>query len=399
MTPAAADDQRRSRLRLLYGATLANFLAAGLFFAAIPLYVSEDLGGSKAAVGLSVGAFSIAAVGLRPFIGRGIDRRGRRPFLVGSLVLWAVSALAFFVADAVPAVVAIRLAQGVAGGCFYTTAAAVATDLAPDQERASAIAKFSLFLYAGFAGGPALGERLIATSGFGAAWVAAAALAGIGLVLVLALPETGRASMAARADAGPSRRRFLHPAAIGPGLVLACAAVGFASITVFSPLYAREIGLSSSGAMYATFATTVIVVRLVSLRFIDAAGRTAIAIPGLLLASAGLGLLALFPEPVAAFPGVAAFGAGFALVFPALMAFTVDRVPDHERGEALGSFTAFMDVGAGAGGYLVGFVADQAGFQWGYATPSLLCAGGAALLAAIARRSPVRPAATTTAST
>lgn len=391
---AAPDATRRHRLRLLYAATLANFLAAGLFFAAIPLFVSRELDGSRAAVGLSVGAFSLSAVFLRPLIGRGIDNHGRRPFLVVGLGLWMASALAFFVAEAVPTVVVIRLVQGFAGGCFYTTAAAVATDLAPEEERASAIAKFSLFLYAGFAVGPAVGEALIQSSGFPAAWLTAAGLAACGVVAVLLLPETGGAAMAVRAEraaAGVTVRRFLHPAAVGPGLVLACAAVGFASITVFSPLYAREIGLSSSGGLYATFAVTVIAVRLVSLRFVDGVGRTAIALPGMALASFGLGLLALVPEPAAAYPGVACFGAGFALVFPALMAFTVDRVADHERGEALGSFTAFMDVGAGLGGYLVGWVADLAGFRWGYATPSILCAVGFVILLRLSRQ-PLRVA-------
>ena len=70
---------------------------------------------------------------------------------------------------------------------------------------------------------------------------------------------------------------------------------------------------------------------------------------------------------------MAAFGAGFALVFPSLMAFTVDRVDDHERGEMLGSFTAFMDIGAGGGGFIVGLIADRAGFRWAYGVPAVLC--------------------------
>lgn len=386
---AAADGHRRQRLRLLYVATLANFLAAGLFFAAIPLYVDQELDGSRALVGLSVGAFSISAVFLRPWIGRGVDRRGRKPFLITGLVLWMLSALAFFVAFAIPSVVVIRLVQGFAGGCFYTTAAAVATDLAPEEQRASAIAKFSLFLYAGFAVGPGIGETLIAGPGFAAAWLTAAGLAGVGLVAVLLLPETGASAVAVqaeRAEEGLSSRRFLHPAALGPGVVLACAAVGYSSITVFSPLYARSIGLGSSSALYATFAGTIILVRLVSLKFVDKVGRTAIALPGLALAAFGLGLMAVFAVPATAFVGVGCFGAGFALVFPALMAFTVDRVPDYERGEVLGSFTAFMDVGAGLGGYLVGSVADLAGFSWAYATPALLCSLGFLVLLRLSRQ-------------
>src|SRR5687768_8248280 len=156
----------RAPLRSLYAATFGYFCSIGMYFAAIPLYVTRELDGSKAAVGLAVGAFSVSAVLMRPLVGRGIDTRGRRPFLLGALALLTVGCLGFFLASTLALVVAVRLVQGGAGGAFYTTAAAMATDLAPVEQRASAIAKFSLFLYAGFAIGPYLAEEVIARSGF-----------------------------------------------------------------------------------------------------------------------------------------------------------------------------------------------------------------------------------------
>lgn len=388
-TVRAVPEVSPARVRLLYAATFANFCAFGIYFTAIQLYVEDELRGSRAAVGLAIGSFSISAVLMRSLIGRGIDRRGRKPYLLGSLAILTVSSLGFFMATSLPLVVALRLLQGVAGAGFYTTGAAVATDIAPPDRRATAIAKFSLFLYAGFATGPAIGERIV-DIGFGAAWGLAAGLGAAGFVCILLLPETGGTAVARRAELGPAARRLLHPAAIGPGVVLLMTGMGYVSITGFSKLYAREIGLESAGALYVTFAVTIIGVRLVSGRLADVHGRTAVALPGLVLASLGLGILAFVQTPLAAFPGVAAFGAGFALVFPALMAFTVDRVDDHERGEALGSFTAFMDLGTGAGGYLIGFIADRAGFAAAYATPAALCLVGALLLAHIARTSPAR---------
>jgi MFS family permease len=380
---AAVD--HRSSFRLLYAATFANFCAFGLYFTAIQLFVRDELGGSRASVGLAIGAFSISAVALRPLIGRGIDKRGRRPYLIGALALLVLSSLGFFVAQSVPVVVALRLLQGVAGATFYTTGAAIATDLAPRNRRASAIARFSLFLYGGFAAGPALAGLLIDRGGFALAWGTAVALGTLGLVAAWLLPESGGAAVAKRAELGPPRRRLVHPAAVGPGLVLATTGMGYASITGFSELYARHIGMGSAGALYATFAVTVIAVRLVSGQLADNYGRTRVALPGLALSAIGLGTLALIQVPVAAFFGVAAFGAGFALIFPALLAFTVDRVEDHERGEAVGSFTAFMDIGMGVGGYLIGTIADQAGFGAAYGTPAVLCVAGGVMLAFIAR--------------
>lgn len=384
--PVAASP--RTGLWLLYAATLANFTAFGMYFAAIQLFVEGELAASKGSVGLAVGAFSISALLCRPWVGRSIDARGRRPFLLGALAILALSSLGFLLADDVATVVVLRLIQGISGGTFYTTAAAVATDLAPLERRAAAIARFSLFLYGGFATGPALAEWLAGNLGFPSVWLTAAGLGAVGVVCIWLLPESGSAAMARRAELGRAARRLLHPAAVGPGLVLMTTGMGYASVTGFSSLYAREVGLDSGGALYATFAVTILTVRLVSGRLADTYGRRAVALPGMGLAAGGLGLLALVQQPATTFAGVAVFGAGFSLIFPALMAFTVDRVEDHERGEALGSFTAFMDIGTGGGAYLIGLIADRAGFGAAYGTPAVLCLAGALLLAHVARTTP-----------
>jgi MFS family permease len=377
----------RARFQLLCGCTFFHFLAMGIFLSGLPLFVSRELQGSKAAVGIAVGAFSITAVFSRPFVGRRMDAVGRAWFLRGAPVLIAVSAVGLLFAHSLWAVVALRLLQGLAGSSFYTAAATVATDLAPLDRRAASISRFSLFLYAGFAAGPALGEALIEARGYAWAWWAAVASSAIAFVISLSVPET-KPHRPPRDE--PAIRRFVHPAAIGPGLVLLTVAVGYTAISSFMPLYARSIGMGSSGGLYVTFALTILVVRLVSGRLADRFGRAAVAVPGLISGAVGMFLLAAVAEPPAAFAGVALFGAGHALIFPALMALTVDRVPDEERGEALGSFTACFDVGASTGGYIVGFVADAAGYTAAWTAPGVLCLLGLVALVSMVRRDRVR---------
>jgi predicted MFS family arabinose efflux permease len=58
----------------------------------------------------------------------------------------------------------------------------------------------------------------------------------------------------------------------------------------------------------------------------------------------------------------------------------VGRVDESQRGSALGTFTAFFDVGVVAGAPLVGAVAATAGYEAGF----LVAAGLAATAAAVA---------------
>ncbi len=361
----------RTRLARLCAATLFHFISMGIFMSATPLFVHDELGGSRAIVGLATASFFPAAILARPFIGRGLDAVGRRPFLLAATSVMGVTSLLFFLADEVWVVVILGLVRGAAGAAFYTGAATMATDISPSNRRAETVTLFSLFLYIGFATGPAIGEWLSRTAGFEWVWTVAMVLSSAAFAIALVLPE----SLRKLEIAAETQARFgLHGAAIGPGLVVMCAAAGYTAITAFSPLYARVIGLSASGGLYATFAITILGVRFLSRKLADRHGRVTVALPGIAGATVGLATLAIVHVPVAAYLGVAVYGAGFALLFPALLALTADRVGDHERGAALATFTVFFDIGGGAGTYLVGLVSDAYGFGAGYGLPATLCA-------------------------
>ena len=366
-------DSPRRRFALLCAATLFEFVALGMFLSGLPLLVTGPLDRSKAAVGVAMAAYSLAAVVTRPQVGRLTDAHGRRRYLVLGSTLLGLSGLALLLPSSYPAVIAVRLVQGLAGACFYTAASAVATDLAPDHRRAQYISRFSLFLYSGFAVGPFVGEWLSRAHGFRWTWGVAAACSAAAAVIGWQLPVGDRHPVA-------PMRRALHPAAVGPGLVLLTMASGYVTITTFAPLFAGRMGLGSGGPLYTTFAVTIIGFRLVTGRLADRFGRVAVALPGVVAGLVAFAAMAAVPRPAVAFAGVALFGAGFAVVFPSLMALTVDRVDERERGEALGSYTAFFDVGGSTSGYVVGAVADQAGFGAAFCVPAGLCALGAVAL-------------------
>ena len=260
-------------------------------------------------------------------------------------VILLVSSAGLAFADSVPAVVALRMFQGVAGACFYTAGATIATDLAPEERRAEYLGRFSLFLYSGFAVGPLLADRLIATRGFGAAWAAAAAFAVAAFACASRVGETrhapsstsvgGSVPLPDTPETPPveerARFRLLHPAAIGPGLVLTMAATGYNSITVFSPLYRTRSIDTPAGLFYLVFALTIIAVPPSAAGVANRRGRVAVAAPGMAATAAGLALLAATPPAPLAILGVAIFATGFAVVFPALMALTDDAAPLKEQ--------------------------------------------------------------------
>src|SRR5688500_15936068 len=94
-------------------ASLAYFTADGLLLPAVPLYVEGPLGGSDVAVGLTVGAFSVTALVLRPWAGRLGDRRGRRLLMVVGGATVGASVAGYAAATSVPVLMALRLVSGI----------------------------------------------------------------------------------------------------------------------------------------------------------------------------------------------------------------------------------------------------------------------------------------------
>jgi len=153
----------------------------------------------------------------------------------------------------------------------------------------------------------------------------------------------------------------MHPAAVGPGIVLASGIGAFAVFSAFLPDHAREVGLSGSGGLFGVYSAVCLLLRLFGARLPERFGaRTSVTI-ALSATAISVGLLAAVPEPWALWVAAASIGVGQAFAYPALMALTINRVSERERPIALGSFTMFFDIGSIVGGLALGLVADQLG--------------------------------------
>ncbi len=369
--------------RWLDASVAFNFLAIGILLASVPRYVKEELGGSSAAVGTATTIFFAAALLTRPIVGRVMDRIGRRPFLVWPLLAMALLAVGLEFANAVWAVILVRLLQGAFGSTYYTACAVVATDMAPPVQRASAVARLSLMIYLGFAFGPFIGEFLF-DRGTHWPWLAAAALHGVALLASTRLPETLGERSGLQAPR-PSMRQ-LQRVVLRPGVAQLCAGLGYSCVVAFLPSYSREVGIGSSGALFFTYACSALLVRVFSGRLADRFGYVAVAIPGLAVFALGHLLMAVAWATWVPFVAIAMLGIGFGAVFPALTALAVARAPDEHRGQVLGVFLSFNDLGNAIAGPAVGSIADAAGFRWSYGVPAIVATCG--LIVAISLREP-----------
>ena len=114
---------------------LLFFLSFGLAVPVLPRFVGNELGQSEAIVGLVVGSTALAAIAVRPLIGRAGDRRGRKVLVLGGTLLGAAGFAGHAVAGNVPALIPMRLLVGTGMACVMVGATTLAVDLSPIARR------------------------------------------------------------------------------------------------------------------------------------------------------------------------------------------------------------------------------------------------------------------------
>jgi EmrB/QacA subfamily drug resistance transporter len=145
--------------------------------------IARDLGATLTQLQWVVDAYAVVFSGLLLLAGALGDRYGRRPMLLGGLVLFSAAAAGGLVADSPGALIAIRAVMGVGAAGIMPATLSIITNVFPEGERDRAVA-----IWAGVAAASALLGLLVSGALLeGLSWHAVFAFSsGLGLVALLA---------------------------------------------------------------------------------------------------------------------------------------------------------------------------------------------------------------------
>ena len=369
----------------IFAATLLTLMAVGAVLPVLPHYVKGPLDFGSVAVGFAIGAFAFTALASRPVAGHFADARGRRPVVAVGAALAAIGGALYFVPAGLPGLIVARLVLGAGEGTVFTAGATWVVDLAPQGRRARVIGLYGLAVWGGLSLGPLIGSALFDAGRFDAVWAFCAISPAVGALVALLVPDPFRPTVRSR------RRQLIVREAVRPGIALSLATVGYAAMASFIVLDLNSKHIGHGAAAFAAFATTVVVTRLVGGDLPDRIGPVRCAAIAATVSAVGLALIALADSLGVALAGAVGMGLAFALIYPSLSLIVVNGVADSRRGSALGTFTAFFDIGFAVGGPLTGLAASLGGYSAAFWLGSA-CALGAVGIASTLRRMSTFPA-------
>ena len=386
----AAPVSRTLGFVLIAYAFLVTMLGATLPTPLYPLFAQRySFGELMVTVIFAVYAFGVIA-GLLAF-GELSDVIGRKPVLLAGLVLSAVSAFLFVIADSLAPIFAGRVVSGLSAGLFTGTATATLVDLVPgDRRRLASFVAVVVNL-----GGLGLGTLLagLLAEYFGSPlrlpFIVNLGLLAPAIVGVLLAPESVR------------RRRFrlrlqhLSVPEEVKAVFVRGATAGFGSFAVagvfsaVAPAFLAEVlGRTShtlAGLVVFVIFGGSIVGQLAVPQLSDR--RALVAGCALLVAGTGLLALALAIESLATLlASSVVLGLGQGLVIGAGLAAINQRAPVEQRGETASSFFVVMYVGLSVPVIGTGIAASSLGLRTaGIAFSAAVAALVLAVLASLAR--------------
>lgn len=342
-------------VRRLWVAVLCGYLAFGAALQALPTYVPEKYGGGPLAGGTAVGIAFLATACARPFAGRLADAGWSRPVVLAGGVLTALGGLGQLVAPNLGLLFVARLVMGAGEAALFSAALPWVLAGTRVAQRGRVAGWFGLSMWGGLAGGPVIaalvGDRV---------WWTVVGLAVASMVLVLTTrADPTRVEPLARIR---GIRELLPTGVPLLGATIGLAAYCYGTIAALLVLRLRADGIGVDGYALGVFAAAFLVARFAGSPLIDRYGGRVVAASTITIEVVALAGIATASGPAGSLIFTALAGLGLALIYPACVSMTLDRVRGLRPGLSMGVMTSCWDLGVLAAGPLGGLVAERQGF-------------------------------------
>lgn len=354
-------------------ATFFIFCAFQIIMPVLPKYV-QALGADERIVGLVTGIFTISALLARPFVGRELDRGGRKNLYLSGLVVFFLAVLGYLWAPSIVILMTFRLIHGIGWAGASTAAGTIVADIVPQARRGEGMGYYGMASTLAIAIAPAIGLTLLVKYDFSSVFF-------VSLVLTVGAFLIGRAINIKTNHTHVSDKKpaLFDIRALKASLVMFFMTFSYGGMVTFLPLYAQEKGIENIGPFFTIYALGLLITRPLAGKYYDRKGPNLIVVLGMTAMFAATFILSQSGTMAVFLVCGFLYGIGFGSVQPTLLALALHGIEPQRRGAVNGTVFSFFDLGIGLGSVALGFLANMLGYSAMYALASIAPLIGLAL--------------------
>ena len=352
-----------SSLALLY-----SFRMLGLFMVLplLALYTADLPGADPLTIGLALGVYGLSQALLQIPLGWLSDKLGRKPVIVGGLLVFALGSVVAGMAETIEGVVLGRALQG--AGAIASTVMALVADLTREEQRTKAMAIVGMSIGLSFAMALVLGPLVAAAGGLSAVFWFTTVLAIVGVAIVLLLvptPPVGQMYDEVGARRGLFARSLQDAALLR--LNFAVFSLHFVLMALFLVvpgllLEVADLDRNSHWMVYLPALLLSIVGMVPMMIMAERKGRLhAMFLLAIVLLILAMTVISAPASPVLLYLGMWLFFVGFNYLEATLPSLVSKMVFAGGKGTALGIYSTCQFLGAFAGGALGGWLLKSGG--------------------------------------
>jgi len=350
------------------------FLSFQILMPLIPVYALQ-FSATESQIGILAASIAFAALVIRPFTGRMADAGNRKKLiLVSQFATGALIVCSIFAPNILLLTVS-RFAQGIFFGISSTVVTTSAILVMPEKEMAKGIGLLGVTGIGSMAVAPALGIWIADQWGFITLFVVTSVLTGASGLLVLIAPTKSMMPIVKREEKTRiSPRELFAFETFGLVGLAVCFAIATAIVANFLVIFAGIRMIPNVGLYFTIYACTVIIARIFSSRLIELFPyHWVVAVCGALIGAGMIILSAAYTFTPLIIVAIL-IGAGYGVGSPTLQTVATQLVPPERRGSASATFYFGIDLAFVAGPFVMGHIAEAAGFGAGilwFALPPL----------------------------
>lgn len=368
--------KNKASLSVIFVTVFIDLLGFGILIPLLPTFGSRELQISDLAIGISVAVYSLMQFLFNPIVGRLSDRYGRRPVILISLSLTALSYVIFSFADSFFLLLLSRILAGL-GGANIGAAQAYIADITPPHERAKGMGLIGAAFGLGFVFGPFLGG-ILSKFGYSVAGLGAAGFSFMALIYAFFfLPESNTERKDAKIqlklfEFSYAKKVLSHPE-IGI-LIIYYFIVVFSMANIFGTLSLlgyKVFHFTDQQNGY-IFGIMGIIGAIIQGGFIQrlskAFSERGVLMIGSLFMMVGLALLPFEKSFLEVAVVISIYGIGSGILQPVVVSMVSKYAPEKEQGAVLGLNQSIGSFARVLGPIWGGFAFDYLGYQFPFLT-------------------------------